>query len=265
MDQHRAAGIAAGIEESAPFGREVVIHANVGDDVAAFVVLALQAQPKHGADRRARAVGGQHIVGVKAVVSGWRCDIERGAVATGCDRCHLALPAHVDERAGRHRVVQIFLDVLLLQIVHRQVFFALGMRHLEAEDLCTAVVAAPKTPAERFCEEGPDRADPLKNVHARPRNADGAAAVIKGVLAVEQHGLDAVARQRQRRRHADGAGADDHDRMSCSLAVAFRRIADREDRVIEVEGFERAFAGGAHARPLFLAVEKTLHQPLRLA
>jgi hypothetical protein len=36
----------------------------------------------------------------------------------------LALPAHVDEIAGRDCIVQEFFDVLLLQIVHRQIFFA---------------------------------------------------------------------------------------------------------------------------------------------
>ena len=36
VDQHRAAGIAAGIEEGAPLGREIVIHPDVGDHVAAL-------------------------------------------------------------------------------------------------------------------------------------------------------------------------------------------------------------------------------------
>ena len=46
VDQHGAAGIAARIEEGAALGREIVIHADIGDDIAAFVIVALHAQPE---------------------------------------------------------------------------------------------------------------------------------------------------------------------------------------------------------------------------
>ena len=86
VDQHGAAGIAARLEEGAALGREVVIHADIGDDIFAFVVLALHAQAELRANRRARAVGGEHIVGLEAIVAGRRGDAERHAVIAG-NRC----------------------------------------------------------------------------------------------------------------------------------------------------------------------------------
>ena len=205
-----------------------MIHADIGDDIAAFVIVALQPQAERRADRRARAVGGEHVIRIEAVVAGGRGDIERDAIVAALDAGKFALPAHVDEIAGRDRIMQILFDVLLLQIVHRQIFFALGMRHLEPKNLLAAVVAAAKAPAERLFEEGRDRADPLQDMHARPCDADGAAAVIKGVLAVDQHGANAMARQRQRRGHADRSRADDHDGVPRGRAVKFGRALPPE-------------------------------------
>ena len=233
VDQHGAAGIAARLEEGAALGRKVVIHADIGDDISAFVVVALHAQAELRANRRARAVGGQHIVGLEAIIAGRRGDAERHAVIAAIDAGQLALPAHVDEVAGGDRVVQILLDILLLQIVHRQVFFARGMRHLEPEDLFAAVVAAAEAPAQRLVEERRDRPDPLQDMHARPRDAERAAAVVKGILAVEQHAADSVARQHQCRGHADRAGADDHDRVPRRDAVQFGDMPRREVRIVK--------------------------------
>jgi hypothetical protein len=44
VDQHGAAGIAAGFEEGTALGWKVVVHADIRDDVFSFVVLALHAQ-----------------------------------------------------------------------------------------------------------------------------------------------------------------------------------------------------------------------------
>ena len=159
-----------------------------------------------------------------------------------------------------------FLDVLLLQIVHRQIFFARRLRHLQPENLFAAIVAAAEPPAERLFDKRRDRADPLQNMHARPRDADRAAAVIECVLAIDQHALDAVARQHQRRGHADRAGAHDQYRVPCRGAVEFGNARRREPRIVEIERIQRSLAGRSHvALRLFLAVEKSLHQPLRLA
>ena len=133
--------------------------------------------------------------------------------------------------AGSNCVVKILLDILLLQVVHRQVFFARRMWHLEPEDLFATKIAAAKAPAECLVDEGGDHSDPLQDMHARPRDAQRAAAVVKGVLAVEQHAADSVARQYQCRSHADRAGADDRDRMPRRCAVQFgqRAAPERSD------------------------------------
>jgi hypothetical protein len=184
----------------------------------------------------------------------------------GLDIRQFALPAHVDEVARRGRIVQEFLDVLLLQIVHRQIFFAGRLRHLQPKNLFAAIVAAAESPAERLFDKRRDRADPFQNMHAGTCDADRAAAVIEGVLAIDQHAPDAVARQHQRRGHADRPGAHDQYRMPCRRAVEFGNAARRESGIVEIERFQRSLAGRSHAsHPLFLAVEKSLHQPLRLA
>ena len=162
--------------------------------------------------------------------------------------------------------MQELLDILLLQIVHRQIFFAPRLRHLQPEDLLAAVVAAAEPPAERLFEERRDRADSLQDMHARPRDAERAAAVIEGVLAIDQHAPDAVARQHQRRRHPDRPGAHDQDGVSCRGAVKLGDAPGRKARIVEVERIQRSLAGRSHAfLRLSLAVEKSLHQPLRLA
>jgi hypothetical protein len=69
VDQHSAAGVAAWLKERPPLGREVMIHADVSDHIPAFVIVAFQPQPEHGADRRARTVGRQQIESVEIVVS----------------------------------------------------------------------------------------------------------------------------------------------------------------------------------------------------
>ncbi len=148
VDQHGATGIAARLEEGAALGRKIMIHADIRDDIAAFIIVALHAQPELRTDRRARAVGGQHIVGVEAVIAGGRGDADRYAVSIRRNIGKLALPAHVDEIAGSYRVMQILLDILLLQIVHRQIFFVRRMRHLQPKDLLAAVIAAAVAPAQ---------------------------------------------------------------------------------------------------------------------
>ena len=161
--------------------------------------------------------------------------------------------------------MQEFFDVLLLQIVHRQVFFARRLRHLQTENLFAAIVAAAEPPAERLFDERRNCADPLQNVHAGTRDADRAAAVIKCVLAIDQHAPDAVTRQHQRRRHADRPGAHDQYRVPCRGAVKFGNAPRRKPRIVEIERFQHSLAGRSHASlRLFLAVEKSLHQPLRL-
>ena len=246
VHEHGAAGVASGFEEGAALGGEVVFHLHVGDDVPALVIFALQPQAEHRADGAARAVGGQHVVGVEGVVALRGSDLQRHAVLTRLDFGDLALPAHVDERLARDGVVEELLDVLLLQVVHRQVLFAGRVRHLQAIDLRAAVVAAAMRPAERLVDKGFHRAGALENVHARARDANRPAAVVERVLALEQHAGHAVARKDQRRRHADGAGADDHDAMLRARPVQFRDVLGSETRVAEVQRIEWASAGGSH-------------------
>jgi hypothetical protein len=69
VDQHRAAGIAGRLEKGAALGRKIVIHADIRDHIPAFIIVAFQAQPEHGADRRARPIGGEHIVGVEPIIA----------------------------------------------------------------------------------------------------------------------------------------------------------------------------------------------------
>src|SRR5205085_562787 len=141
-------------------------HPDIRDHVFAFVVLAFEAQPQDRSDRRTRAIGGQHIVGLETVMAGGGTNIERNAVGAAIQRVELGLPTHVDQIAAGYSVMQKLLDILLLKVVHGQVLFAAWVRHLEPEDFLAAVVAAAKSPAERLLDEWRDSSDPLQNMHA---------------------------------------------------------------------------------------------------
>ena len=255
VDQHRAARIAARFEECTALGRKIVIHADIRDHVFAFIILAFQPQAQHRADRRARAIRGEHVVGVETIVAGGRGNAERDTVCAALDADEFALPAHVDQIAGRNRVMQELLDILLLKIVHRQVFFAGRIRHLQPEDLLAAVVAAAEAPAQRLFDEGRDRSNPLQNMHARPREADGAATIIERVLAIDEHASNSVPCQNQRSRHADRAGADNHDRVPYRDAIELGDMSRRKIRIVEIERIERPFAGGSHAFPFLFSLQ----------
>ena len=115
----------------------------------------------------------------RPIVAGWRRNAERNPVRPARDGGKFGLPAHIDQIAGTDGVMKKLLDILLLKIVHRQIFFARWMRHLEPEDLLAAVVTAAEAPAQRLLDEGRDRPDPFQNMHARPRDADGPAAIVE--------------------------------------------------------------------------------------
>src|SRR5215207_6512555 len=54
--------------------------------------------------------------------------------------------------------------------------------------------------------------------------------------------------------------------MPCRDAVKLGDASRRKPRIVEVERIQRSLAGRSHASlRLFLAVEESLHQPLRLA
>ena len=249
VDQDRPAGIAGRLEEGAPLGREVVLHADVGDDVAALEVLAGQAQPHHAAQRASRAVGRQQVAGAQRVRPGRRGDVECDAVGVAAQAGNLALPACVDQRVARDGVPQVLLDVLLLQVVHRQVLLMVAVRHLQPEDALPAVEALAVPPAQRLGEERLDRADPLQDLQAGAGEADRTAAVVEGFLAVEKDARDAVARQRQRRRHADRSGAGDRNGVAGRVAALLGHRAGGEHRVVEVQRVEGTLAGRSHEAP----------------
>jgi hypothetical protein len=166
VDQHGAARVAGRIEEGASLGRKIVRHLHVGDDVSSLVVLAGEPQAQHRAERRTRPVRGEHVLRLEFVTAPGGLDAKRHEPPILPHGRGRGLPAHVDQRLTRDGVMQELLGVLLLQVVHRLVFFADGMRHFEPEDLRRAEVAAPMPPGQRLGEEGLDRADPLQDPHA---------------------------------------------------------------------------------------------------
>jgi hypothetical protein len=62
-------GLPLGSKEGAALGRKIVIHADIRDHITAFVIVALHAQSELRPDRRSRAVGGEHVFRVEAVVA----------------------------------------------------------------------------------------------------------------------------------------------------------------------------------------------------
>ena len=148
--------------------------------------------------------------------------------------------------------MQKLLDILLLKVVHRQVFFTAGMRHLQPEDFLAAVVTAAEPPAERLFDEWRDSPDPLQNMHAWPRDADRPAAIVQRVLAVDEHGSHPVPCQNQSRGHADRAGSDDNGSVPSHNAIELRNMACWKARIMEIERIQRPFACRSHSFPRFV-------------
>ncbi|MPL98953.1 hypothetical protein SDC9_45165 [bioreactor metagenome] len=235
VNEHRRAGPAGRVEKRAADRRIVVLHLHVGDDIAALEILPLQAQAKLAAHRAARPVGGQNPTGVEAVASLGIGDGQPRAGLVDLDPLEPALPARLDQRVGLDRLPQIGLDELLLEVVHRAEFLFRPVGHVELEDLPAAVEAAPRGPAERLLEEGRDHAEAVEDGIALPRDADRPAAIVEAVLRLDQHRGDALLGKRQRRDHADGAGADDGDGHVARKSRARRALGRRELRIGEIK------------------------------
>jgi hypothetical protein len=156
-----------------------VLHPDVGDDVAAFMVFAAQFQAEHAADRAAGAVGREQPVSLQGV---GRLRIAYGQVhtgRTGVHSNHLTLPPGLDQRIGGDGLIEIFLDVLLLEIVHRPEFFRWPVRHSEFKDLPAAVETASRGPAQCLCQERFECTEAFKDMEALAGNADRPAAVVE--------------------------------------------------------------------------------------
>ena len=140
--------------------------------------------------------------------------------------------------------MQEFLDILLLQIIHRAVSFLVAVAHEEFQDLFAAEKAAPGMPGKGLAKERCLDAQHLHGHKAGAGDADGARTVIESVLVIDNDRGLAMMRQRQRRDHADRAGPDNGHRRGCRQPRARWR---GEDRIVEIERVPPPLAMRFHA------------------
>ena len=248
MHQHGRSRPRVGVEQGETFDRHRVFHLDVGDDVAPLEILPGKPQPHHRADRRPRPVGGEkpvraHLVGAVRIA---QCQGHAVTIFRFGHAGAFGAPAHVDQRVGGDPVMQEFLDILLLDIIHRAVPLGGAVGHEEFQDLPPAEEAAPRRPGKRFVQERVQHIQQLQRGEAGPRDADGARAVIEGVLGIDDDRGLPVPGQRQRRDHADRSGPDDRDGRAHRQPVACRRL---ELRIVEIERFPPPLAMRFHAHP----------------
>jgi hypothetical protein len=111
----------------------------------------------------------------------------------------------------QHGLGQVLLQVLLLQVDHREEAVVRIVRCLHAVHALAAVERIAKAPGQAVGRDGRVHADLLQDFHGAAREDDGAAALGDLQLGFEQHAGHAQARQLQRGKQADRAGADDDD------------------------------------------------------
>ena len=95
-------------------------------------------QAEHLPHRGARAVAGDHVVGVRAVVALGRLDREQHAVGVRLDADHLVVPAQVDRGSSARALDEVPLDVVLLQVDEGRPLVAGLGQQVEAVDLLVA-------------------------------------------------------------------------------------------------------------------------------
>ena len=236
VHQHGRAGVAGRVEVGQPLGGALAVEQDVDDDVAALVAGALELQAERLAQEAASAIGGDHPVGVDAVVAGRSRHREARAVVASLDAGEPGLPADVDQVVQLLGAIeQDLLDAVLRQVDHRRQLLVLVGRHAEMQHLGVAVVAATAGPRQADLQEAGQGAEALGDLQAAARDADRAAAEAHRVVGLEQDDRHAVMGQAQRGAVAHRAAADHHYRATSGVDP----IAQRRQRGIVALGRER--------------------------
>ena len=206
--------------------------------------------------RAAHAVAGDQPFGVERVAAVGRLDLDRDSVIARPDAHHLVARAKLDPLLGQACLVEIFLDVVLLQVHEgRELVAGLG-RQIEPIDRLVAQIDLAFVPGDALLDHAPGDAEAIPDLEAVLGLADRAAAEAHRVVVVEQHGRHATRRQRQRQGRAGDTRAHDHDRPARALAVEFSGATIRVVAVFV--GTHREWSIEFSPRALLVPVPRTL-------
>jgi len=209
VQQQGVAGVPVRVEKGLPLGGQGQVDADVGDHELPFVGGALEPQLQQAADARARAVAGHKPLRFLRVGPGRGVHPRLQPVGLLREADEFVAPAQLDQRFGQHRVDQVFLQVLLLQVDHGKEAVVRIVRRFHAEDTLAAVPGVAKAPGQAVCRDALCHTDLLQDLHRAPREDDGAAAFRHLALGFQQHAGHTVACQFQCRRQAHRAGTGD--------------------------------------------------------
>ncbi len=215
VQQRRAAGMEGRQEPEAALDGEIRLHRHVGDEEAVLEHAAAEFEAEQAARGRARAVGGDHPIGVELVLAVRRFHAQAHAIIARRHADDTVLPAQIDARQGLRALDQILLDVILLQVDEGREMMAAVGQQIEGEDLAIAEKDLAGLPGDALRHHRRGTAEPVPDFQRALGVTDGAAADAHRVIVVEENDIEAARRKVDGGRQSDRAAADDRDLVPC--------------------------------------------------
>jgi len=170
-------------------------------------------------DRAASAIGHHQPVGLDVKATIGRFDRERGVVLVARDGGDLVLPADVGAELKRARD-QHFFDVVLLQVDHARALVARIGHQVELVNLLLVEEGAANVPAHAQAAGLLGDAQAVQDFQRTLGVTHGARTHRDGFVVVEHQHLQALQPGVDRGGQADGAGANDDQRLAQRRAGA---------------------------------------------
>lgn len=268
MHQDAQPWIGRRIEPAAPLRRGVGCKLDIGDDVVRFVGSAFEREAHGSSHAAAGTVTGGDIARLQRVLA-LRClDLHPDVITFLAQPGKAALPPQVDEWRRFHPGDEEVLGIALLQVEHRTMPHQRIVGHLELQDGLAGEEAASSAPplAELHHQIGCIQGCP--DLQGPARQAQRSAAAGDAVVVLEHDATNAGPRQGHRQRESHGTGADDHDGVQRTAAVALRcrneRISRQQiarERREPKRIADAGWVGGAHRihcqLPLWILISDT--------
>ena len=227
VDQRGLSGIERRVEPEAPDRGEVRFHAYVGNQEVVLEYPAYEIQSQGLPYRAAMPVRGDQVIATEPVFPCGGAHGHDDLVGAVLDTDYLVLPADPGLRMLRKQVDQVFFRIELLQVDKRGELLFLVRQQVELVDRfgCLAEIDPALVPHHAFFHHAPAGADAIQDLQRTLRPADSARTVTHGVVFLQHHGADAVARQVYGAGQANGSSTcDDHREMGDCPAVDLRGL-----------------------------------------
>ena len=210
VQQHRLVAVEGRVKPEPALGRVVGLHDHVGNQEAVHENFALNVQPQHGANGRARAVRGHQPIGRQGVGTVGRFHAHGGLGIVLLHADDVVFKAHlqVGQLAGAGH--QVVLQVVLLQVHHAGALVAFLGAQVEVEHLAIAKKGAAHVPGHAFFHGRRAAVQAVEHFQRALGIAHAARADGDGVVVVQQQHLLALGRQVNRHGQTHRPRANDH-------------------------------------------------------